>query len=72
MAVKRTLWVTENRNDSYRGYIRSCRNNGRKDFHIRKMKNVTRFKVGTFLSEDQVESLINQLGWDIIVEGRKK
>jgi len=60
--IKSTMWLTENRDDSYRGTGF--------DFKIKKIKNSTRFMSGDFISESDVRSLI-RARWDIIIEERK-
>ncbi len=73
MAIKKTLWLTDNRGDAYRGYIGEGRRGSRNDFSVRKMKNTTKYKIGQFLSKEEANTLLTHrtwYSWEIIVEGK--
>lgn len=60
--VKKTLWLTENRDDVYR--------REGNDFRVKKIKNDTNFKPGSFISEKDVKALIAKR-WSVTIEEAK-
>lgn len=56
--MKKTIWLTENR---VTRFITKDH-----DFCVTKLKNSTEFKVGEYLTEEQVNSLIRSR-WDVII-----
>lgn len=62
MKIKRTMWLIDNRDDSYRGEGN--------DFQVRKVKNHIFPEIKDLLSETEVNAYIRR-GWDVIIEGRK-
>jgi hypothetical protein len=60
--VKKTLWLTENRDDVFRA--------DGDDFKIKKIQNDTNFKPGNFISETDVKALIARKWTVTIAEGK--
>lgn len=57
--IKKTIWLNDNRNTRLR--------NAGDDFLVTKMKNSTRFNIGTYITEAMVNSLIRER-WDVNIK----